>query len=371
MIPAIRKEWGRVQRTKTLIKKDLNKSQKRYLEFSTRGGRASVAGIICTVFGSTGFLGRYTVNAFGSIGTQVVIPYRGDETSYTHLKVMGDIGQIVPKLWSIRDPDTIYEAVKHSDIVINLLGSKWNTRNFTLEDVHIDGARKIASISKAAGVERLIHVSTSDYNVDSDCDWIRTKSIGEDVVKENFPGATVLRPTILFGSEDNYTVRMGERMRFWPIFPLIYPERRVQPVYVNDVATAIIQCVKDNRTIGRTYELGGNEIWTNEEIFNYFNAFLKLKTKPIRGQEKLVEKLSHVLTHLPNPHFTPDSMKQEALDCVVKKGSLGFDDLGFDKDEVGSFEKISPICIRRFRKPIRFDEGIEVTYSGHIIDPRD
>lgn len=302
---------------------------------------------------------------------------------------MGDIGQIVPLQWNIRDPDSIYEAVKHSDIVINLLGAKWDTRNYTLEDVHIEGARKIASISKAAGVERLIHVSTSQYNVDSDNQWVRTKSIGEDVTRENFPGATVLRPTILFGQEDNFTVNIGQRMRFWPIYPLIYPDRkyvcfflliiniinfyiyRVQPVYVNDVANAIIQCAKDKRTMGRIYELGGNEIWTNEEIFNYFNAFLKIKTKSIKGQEKLIEKLSHLLQYLRNPHFTPDSMKLEALDYLVKKDSLGFADLGMDLNNLSSFEKISPVCIRRFRKPIRFDEGIEVTYSGNIIDPRD
>jgi len=198
----------------------------RYLEFSTKGGRSSVAGIICTVFGSTGFLGRYTVNSFGSVGTQVVVPYRGDETKYSHLKVMGDIGQIVPRLWDIRNPDSIYESVKHSDIVINLLGSRWDTRNFKLEDVNIDGAKKIADISKAAGVERLIHISTAEYDVNSDCKWVRTKSIGEDAVRESFPGVTVLRPTKFFGSEDSFTVHMAHRMKYWPVYPLIYPNRK-------------------------------------------------------------------------------------------------------------------------------------------------
>ena len=132
-----------------------------------------------------------------------------------------------------------------------------------------------------------------------------------------------------------------------------------------------MQCVKDNRTMGRIYELGGNEIWTNEEMFDYFNAFLKLKTKPIKGQEELMKKFSKILGLAYNPHYTPDSMIQEASDNIVHKGSLGFEDLGMDTKNLGSFEKISPICIRRFRKPIRFDEGIEVTYSGKIIDPRD
>lgn len=142
-------------------------------------------------------------------------------------------------------------------------------------------------------------------------------------------------------------------------------------MYVNDVANAIIQCAKDRRTMGRIYELGGNEVWTNEEIFHFFNQFLKIRAKPIKGQEKIIEKLSHFIQHLRNPHFTPDSMKLEAMDCVVRKDALGFEDLGMDTSNLGSFEKIAPVCIRRFRKPIRFDEGIEVTYKGDVVDPRD
>lgn len=192
----------------------------------TTGGRSSVSGAIVTVFGNTGFLGRYVVNSLGSIGSQVVIPFRGDEYVYNHLKVMGDLGQIIPIPWDIRDPDTIYEAVKHSDAVVNLTSAKWPTRNFSLEDVNIKGAKRIADISRAAGVKRLIHLSIAGTDVDSDCNFLRTKSIGEEQVKEAFPSATILKPTILCGMEDLFTVKIAYQMRYWPIVPLLYPERK-------------------------------------------------------------------------------------------------------------------------------------------------
>lgn len=166
------------------------------------------------------------MNAFGSIGSQVVIPYRGEESSYNHLKVMGDLGQIVPMQWDIRDPDSIYEAVRHSDVVVNLTGSKWPTRNFTLEDVNIEGAKRIAEVSKAAGVPRFIHVSASGFDKNTDCNFLRTKFLGEEAVRAAFPAATIIRPTIYFGMEDLYTVRTAYQMRYWPIFPVLFPERK-------------------------------------------------------------------------------------------------------------------------------------------------
>lgn len=146
---------------------------------------------------------------------------------------------------------------------------------------------------------------------------------------------------------------------------------RVQPVYVNDVARAITSCIKDGTTAGKTFELGGNEIWTHEDIYEYCLSFLKLKPRIAYGQEALVELMYRFIQHTRTPKYTPDLLKLEKLDRVVQEGSLGFEDLGIEQDTLTSFEKNLPIFIRRYRKPIRFDEGIEVSYSGEVTDPRD
>jgi len=111
----------------------------------------------------------------GRVGSQVVIPYRGEEKVYTHLKVMGDLGQIVPMQWDIRDKASIREAMKYSNVVVNLTGREFNTRNFTMSQVHVDGARAIAEAAKELNIERFIHVSALAVNSPSDSEWVKTK----------------------------------------------------------------------------------------------------------------------------------------------------------------------------------------------------
>jgi uncharacterized protein YbjT (DUF2867 family) len=115
-------------------------------DFDLSGGRQSVSGIVATVFGCTGFLGHYVVNELGRHGSQVVVPYRGEESSVNALKVMGDIGQIVPVQWDIRDKQSIRRVIQHSNVVVNCSGRRWDTRNFKMRQVHVDGAKLIAEV---------------------------------------------------------------------------------------------------------------------------------------------------------------------------------------------------------------------------------
>jgi NADH dehydrogenase (ubiquinone) 1 alpha subcomplex subunit 9 len=158
-----------------------------------------VSGIVATVYGSTGFLGRYIVSGLGTvtvcgfvltfsgkIGSQVIIPYRGEEKSYDHLKVTGDLGQIVPLKWDYRDKDSIRRSAQYSNVIINVMGRTFDTRNFTQRQVHVDAARNIAEVvllflylkstqvAKELGVERLIHVSALGAQKCSS-DWGKTK----------------------------------------------------------------------------------------------------------------------------------------------------------------------------------------------------
>ncbi|KAH0521173.1 NADH dehydrogenase [ubiquinone] 1 alpha subcomplex subunit 9, mitochondrial [Microtus ochrogaster] len=140
-----------------------------------QGGRSSVSGVVATVFGATGFLGRYVVNALGRMGSQVIIPYRCDIYDTMHLRPMGDLGQLIFLEWDARDKDSIRRAVQHSNVVINLIGRDWETRNFDFEDVFVKIPQTIAQVSKEAGVERFIHVSHLNANMKSSSRYLRSK----------------------------------------------------------------------------------------------------------------------------------------------------------------------------------------------------
>ena len=140
-----------------------------------KGGRSSVSGVVATVFGATGFLGRYVVNHLGRMGSQVIIPYRCDVYDIMHLRLMGDLGQLTFLEWDARDKDSIRKAVQHSNVVINLIGREWETRNFDFEDVFVNIPRAIAQASKEAGVERFIHVSHLNASMKSSSKSLRSK----------------------------------------------------------------------------------------------------------------------------------------------------------------------------------------------------
>jgi NADH dehydrogenase (ubiquinone) 1 alpha subcomplex subunit 9 len=202
-------------------------------------------------------------------GAQIVIPYRGEESSYTHLKVMGDVGQIVPLAYSIRDDDLIAKAVSRSNIVVNLLGKRTDTRNFKLEELHITAAEKIAKAAKAAGVERFIQISTVNSANSPNSKWATTKYQGEEAVKEVFPEATIIRATTIFGNQDWFLNRFGYFCRWLPFIPLLFNQHsKIQPLYVRDVASALIAILADQNSFGKTFELGGPDVYTFRELLD-------------------------------------------------------------------------------------------------------
>ncbi|KAJ3214864.1 hypothetical protein HDU67_001129 [Dinochytrium kinnereticum] len=236
------------------------------------GGRSSVSGHVATVFGCTGFLGRYVVNNLGKKGTQVITPYRGSDDEKRHLKPMGDLGQIVQLRFDLRNDEQMAACIRHSDTVINLIGTSHSTKNFKMSDVNVGAARKIAQMSKELGVSKLIHVSTLGADVNSPSSYHRTKAEGEMAVKEEFPTATIVRPSTLFGHEDKFLNMMGYYAKFSPFgFPLFNNGKTVvRPVYVNDVAVAISQLVRYVGSEGKTYELYGPRAYHYESLARFF-----------------------------------------------------------------------------------------------------
>lgn len=237
------------------------------------GGRQSVSGIIATVFGASGFIGRYTVSSLGSIGSQVIIPYRGDGMNIRHLKMAGDLGQIVPVPYQISDETSIRKSLQRSNVVINLIGSRYQTVNYSLDDVNVKIPFRLASISKQCGVERFIHISCVGADRNSPSEYYRSKWEGEEAVRQVYPDVTIIRPTVVFGAEDrflNWIATMGERFIALPV--VNRGQQLLQPIYVDDVAKAILSAVLYEDSIGKTYEIAGPNIYTYQEIVDMINV---------------------------------------------------------------------------------------------------
>jgi NADH dehydrogenase (ubiquinone) 1 alpha subcomplex subunit 9 len=231
------------------------------------GGRSSVSGIVATVFGGSGFLGRYVVNHLGRIGSQVITPYRGDGMNVRHLKLAGDLGQIVPIPYDMADMESIRRCIARSNVVINLIGSRNETNHYSFDDVHVKIPYRLAQVSKSLGVERFIHVSAMGADLQSESKFFRSKALGEQTVREFYPDATILRPTTLFGPQDrflSYYAYVGHKLAAIPLTR--GGERKIQPVFVADVARAILNSIADPSAKGQTYDLGGPKTYTEAEI---------------------------------------------------------------------------------------------------------
>uniref|UniRef100_A0A8C5RCJ3 NADH dehydrogenase [ubiquinone] 1 alpha subcomplex subunit 9, mitochondrial n=1 Tax=Laticauda laticaudata TaxID=8630 RepID=A0A8C5RCJ3_LATLA len=240
-----------------------------------RSGRSSVSGIVATVFGATGFIGRYIVNHLGRIGSQVIIPYRCDEYDLLYLRPMGDLGQFIFLEWDSRDKDSTRKALENSHVVINLIGRDWETKNFKYEDVFVSIPRDIARLSKQSGVEKLIHFSHLNSDSKSPSKYLRTKAEGEKVVREEFPDAIIMKPADVYGREDRFINTYAEMRRFGGVPMIGFGKKTVkQPVYVVDVARAIINAIKDPDSKGKTYTLVGPHRYILYDMVKYLYSVM-------------------------------------------------------------------------------------------------
>lgn len=319
---------------------------------SGTGGRSSVSGIQAAVFGATGMLGRATVNRLGRIGSQAVIPFRCNEYETQHLKVMGDYGQIVLVPYHLQDTASIANAVQHSNVCINMVGAEWDTRNFTMADVNVEGARAIAKAAKAAGIERFIHISAMSANADSKSDFAKTKAEGEAAVKEIYPDATIIRPGSIFGNEDRFLSRIASQAKALPVFPLIDGgNAKRTPIFVDDVAHAIMVCLRDPNTVGQTYEVGGPKCYTLAEVFGQIFEASGRNPYIANVPEKLTPLLAmqgKILQMLPSSPLTKEEVLLASEDEVVSDGALTIEDLGIEP--VAMEEKIGKLLLR-FKPP--------------------
>ncbi|MGB0577537.1 MAG: complex I NDUFA9 subunit family protein [Alphaproteobacteria bacterium] len=307
---------------------------------------------VVTVLGGAGFVGLYVVRALAQQGAQVRVACRRPDEAM-RCKPMGDVGQIVPIAANIRNAESVATAVAGADAVVNLVGVLYKRGPQTFDSLHIDGARTVAAAAKAAGVKRLIHLSAIGADVDSESDYARSKALGEEAVKVVFDGATILRPSIVFGPEDDFFNRFAALARLSPVLPVIGPNTRFQPVYVADVAKAVTACLADDATVGGGYELGGPDVHTFQELMEMMLAEIGrdrfLVPAPFWAASAKAFFLEHLRVpfFLPKPMLTRDQVRLLKHDNVVSEDARGFDALGIVPT---SLNAVLPSYLHRYRR---------------------
>uniref|UniRef100_A0A8C8J9U7 NADH dehydrogenase [ubiquinone] 1 alpha subcomplex subunit 9, mitochondrial n=1 Tax=Oncorhynchus tshawytscha TaxID=74940 RepID=A0A8C8J9U7_ONCTS len=315
-----------------------------------KGGRSSSSGVAATVFGATGFLGRYVVNRLGRMGSQIVIPHRCDQYDLMYLRPMGDLGQIIFMEWDARNKDSIREALVHSNVVINLVGREWETKNYPFEDTYVSIPQQIAKATREAGITKLIHVSHLNADIRSPSKYLRNKAVGEMAVREEFPDAIIMKPAEMFGREDRFFNHFANMRWFGSAVPLISMGKKTvkQPVHVVDVAKAIINAIKDPDANGKTYALVGPNRYLLHDLVEYVYAVAHRPFVPY----PLPRPLYH-LRRKCTPWTTPDKVDRFHTTDMKYPGLPGLEDLGIVP---ASVEQKAIEVLRRHRR-FRFLEA--------------
>ena len=300
---------------------------------------------VATVFGGSGFIGRYVVRRLARAGKTVRVAVRNTERAL-FLKTAGSIGQIVPLHAPVTDTAAVHRAVEGADWVVNLVGELTESRAASFQAIHVDAAARIASAAGAAGVQRLVHISAIGADPASDSRYAATKGEGENAVRTAFPGATILRPSIVFGPEDNFFNRFAGMTRMLPFMPVIEGATRMQPVYAGDVASAVLAALQSDAAVGKTYELGGPKVWLFVDLLAYILKVTERSVPLVNMPVSLVRLQACLLEILPGKLLTRDQLKMLAHDNVVASDALTLSDLGISPTAV---EQIVPDYLRRFR----------------------
>lgn len=289
---------------------------------------------VATVFGGTGFIGRQIVRELAARGVIVKVATRVPERAY-FLKPMGRVGQVVPFACRYDSPDSLAAAVQGADLVVNCVGILYERgKRRTFRKVHVDFPAAIARTCKQAGVLRMVHISSlgCDKAVSA---YAQSKLEGERAVLANFPRATILRPSVVFGAEDRFFNMFAKLSRYLPFLPLIGGGRtKLQPVYVGDVADAALAslfAVGDDagaRVEGAVFELGGPEVLTFREVYQKMFVYTGRRRRLVSISWGLAKVQGWFMSIMPEPLLTPDQVETLKTDNVVSPAAKGFSELG-------------------------------------------
>ena len=307
---------------------------------------------LITVFGGTGFLGRHTVRALARAGFRVRVAVRHPNAGF-FLLPMGHVGQIALFKCNVRNAKQVAAAVHGASGVVNLTGILFSRGRQNFNAVHVEGAAAIADAARVGGAASLVHISSIGANSDAESSYAASKGEGEQRVREAFPDATILRPSIVFGPEDDFFNRFAALARILPVLPLIGGgHTRFQPVFVGDVASAVLRALRAPSARGKTYELGGPTVYSFKELMQVILRETCRKRLLLPVPFSVASFQAFFLQFLPKPVLTPDQVTLLKSDNVVAApdtlASLGI--------EPTSVEAEVPTYLSRFRPKGQFDE---------------
>jgi uncharacterized protein YbjT (DUF2867 family) len=289
---------------------------------------------IVTIFGGSGFVGRYITQRMARAGWRVRVAVRRPNDAL-FVRPYGVVGQVEPVQANIRDDASVRRAIHGARAVVNCVGILVASGRQTFPAVQAEGAGRVARIAAEEGAERLVQISAIGADPESESDYGRTKAEGERAVIEAFPSAVILRPSIIFGVEDGFFNRFASMARWSPILPVVGPDTRFQPVFVDDVAQAAAKAVTEDVEPG-IYELGGPEIATFRELLERMLTLIERRRWIVSLPLGLAEVQGSILDGLQRLSFglftnnllTRDQVRLLEEDNVVSPGARGLSELG-------------------------------------------
>jgi NADH dehydrogenase len=262
------------------------------------------------------------------------------------LKPMGAVGQIVPLYAPVQHEAAVQRAVEDADLVVNLVGILAERRAGDFQRIHAEGAGRVARLAAAAGVARLVQVSAIGADPASRARYASSKAAGEQAVRAAFPAAAILRPSVVFGPEDGLFNRFATMAQRLPVMPVVAGTTRFQPVYVGDVADAVMAGLQREAAVGATYELGGPRVLSMRELLAYILAETGRHRRLMPVPMWLARLQAAVLEHLPGKLLTHDQLLMLQRDNVVAAGAPGLAELGIVPTPM---DLVVPAYLRRFR----------------------
>ncbi len=314
---------------------------------------------LVTIYGGSGFVGRYVARRMAAQGWRVRVAVRRPNEAM-FVKPYGAVGQVEPILCNIRDDASVALAMKGADAVVNCVGVLNELGKNTFDEVQAEGAERIARLAAEQGVARMVHISAIGADAEADSVYSRTKAKGEAAVLAHMPDAVILRPSVIFGTEDQFFNRFAGMARLGPFLPLAGAETRFQPVYVDDVAKAAVLGILGQADAG-IYELGGPEVKSFRELMQQMLGVIHRKriiiglpffaARIMAGVLDIVKFVSFQL--FPNTILTRDQLKNLRHDNVVSDGAMSFSDLGI---EPATLESVLPDYLWKFRPAGQYDD---------------
>ena len=310
---------------------------------------------LITVYGGSGFVGRHVVRALARTGCRMRIGVRRPDLA-GHLQPMGSVGQIHAVQANLRDRDSVRRAALGADALVNLVGILFAQGRQTFASVHTEGAHHVAEVAAELGVRAMVHMSALGADPESDSVYARSKAAGEEAVLEAYPDAAILRPSVIFGPEDQFFNRFAAMARISPVLPLIGGGgTRFQPVFAGDVAGAAVAAIEGRALSGRIYELGGPQVLTFKEVLRWILKETGRRRLLVPIPFWLARLQAAVLGLLPNPPLTLDQLRLLQRDNVVseeaRRERRTLEALGIEPTAI---DVVVPFYMARFRPKGQF-----------------